>query len=100
VAPNKFIQVSNSPINIRLVLKCRQCSRKLKLTCCKGVINLATVECAGCAGKGRWRIQDIDASTGTIWGDGCKIENHEEVEEAPSVLRVMGCVVCLKFASC
>lgn len=99
MGPNKLIQVTDSPIKLKLKLRCRSCKKQLKLTCCKGIINLGLVECSGCESKDQWSILDIEANA-PIWGDGVKIDNHEEMDEAPAVLRVMGCVICLKFSNC
>jgi hypothetical protein len=46
-----------------------------------------------------WSVIDIE-SNAPIWGDGVKIDNNEEMEVAPSVIRIMGCVICLKFSNC
>jgi hypothetical protein len=43
VGPNKLIQVSDSPIRLKLKMKCKGCKKQLKLTCCKGVINIGQV---------------------------------------------------------
>jgi hypothetical protein len=76
VSPNKLIQVTDSPIKVKVKLRCRGCKKQLKLTCCKGVINLSLIECSNCEGKDLWSILDID-SNAPIWGDGVKIDNHE-----------------------
>lgn len=75
VAPNKLIQVADSPIKVNLKLKCKSCKKQLKITSCKGVVNIGTIECSSCEAK-TWSIVDID-SNAPIWGDGVKIDNHE-----------------------
>ena len=71
----------------------------LKATFCKGIVNIHSIKCSHCESTDKWSIQDIDCNY-PIWGGGVKIDNHERVEPAPSILRVMGCVVCLKFTGC
>jgi hypothetical protein len=78
VKPNKLIQVSDSPIRLKLKMRCKGCKKQLKLTCCKGVINLSLVECPHCDCRDSWSIIDIECNA-PIWGDGVKIDNHEEV---------------------
>ncbi len=91
--------MADSPIKVNLKLKCKSCKKQLKITSCKGVINIGLIECSSCDNKSAWSIVDIE-SNAPVWGDGVKIDNHEEVEDAPSILRVMGCVVCFKFSNC
>ena len=43
VGPNKLIQVTDSPIKLKLKMKCKGCKKQLKLPCCKGVINISQV---------------------------------------------------------
>jgi hypothetical protein len=78
VGPNKLIQMTDSPIAVKLKLKCKGCKKQLKLTCCKGIININLVECPNCDAKEMWSIMDIE-SNAPVWGDGVKIDNHEEI---------------------
>jgi len=75
VAPNKVIQVNDSPIKVNLKLKCKNCKKQLKITFCKGVMSLNNIECPGCESKDKWSISDI-VSSAPVWGDGVKIDNH------------------------
>ena len=96
---NRILQSAVSPIKVSLRLRCKACKKAHKLTFCKGVINLGVVECATREAKGAWTLLDISANA-IVWGDGRKIDNHDELETAPSVMRVMGCVNCMKFSDC
>lgn len=102
VGPNRFIQVEQSPIRLKLKLKCegKNCKKRMKATFCKGVVNLGTLACVNCDKVGQqWTIEDIECNF-PVWGGGVKIDNHERVEPAPEILRAMGCVICLKFGNC
>ena len=102
VGPNRFIQVDNSPIRLRLKLRCggKQCKKLMKATFCKGVVSINSIICPNCEKKDQlWSIEDIECNF-PVWGGGVKIDNHERVEPAPDELRAMGCVICLKLSNC
>lgn len=48
VSANKMVQVNASPIKVKLKLKCKSCKKLMKLTLCKGLMNLTGLECPGC----------------------------------------------------
>ena len=99
VSMGKVIQTDASPIRIALRLSCRDCHRKLKLTFAKSFIDLAELSCDGCRGGSNWRLEDITSNV-PVWGDGRKIENNECLEVAPTPLRALGCIYCMKYREC
>ena len=98
VAPNKIIFNDSSPILLRIKLQCEACKKQLKISFCKGIVYIKTIDCPSCEKVGSWNIRDIECNY-PIWGGGVKIDNHERIEPAPSVIRVMGCVCCFKFSN-
>jgi hypothetical protein len=55
--------------------------------------------CDRCKNANKWALNDIDSNV-PIWGDGRKIENNEILDMAPSRLRALGCIYCMKYADC
>ena len=80
-------------------MRCEGCNKQLRTSFCKGIVYVNAIACPSCDCRENWSIQDIECNF-PIWGGGSKIENHEKVEPAPSILRAMGCVICLKFTNC
>lgn len=79
ISQNKVIQTKSSPIHIKLMLICLDCKKKVKLTFCRGVIKINELECPKCEKKGNWKLKDVE-SNAPLWGNGVKIENHEELD--------------------
>lgn len=48
VAPNKFIQIENSPIRLRMKLRCEGCNKQLRTSFSKGIVYINAIVCPSC----------------------------------------------------